>query len=100
MKSTGLSRRIEATTSTFSAMPQFVIGTNRVATMHTRLARVFARYFPLRLLAPPVAIPALVESMQWHKLFDKDPAHLWFRQVLRDVAGVDVECRSRLTEVN
>lgn len=86
MKSTGLARRVEVMTSTFSAMPQFVIGTNRVATMHTRLARVYAHYYPLRLLAPPVDFPRVVESMQWHKFFNKDPSHVWIRQILCDVA--------------
>lgn len=87
LKSTGLVRKVEVTTSTFSAMPQFVIGTNRIATMHTRLAKVYARYFPLRLLHPPMEIPPIVESMQWHKFYDRDPAHMWFRSVVRDVAG-------------
>lgn len=88
-KSAGLARRIEATTNTFSSMPQFVIGTHRIATMHTRLARVLAHYFPLRLLAPPMAIPPLLICMQWHRFYEKDPAHIWFRQLLREVADND-----------
>lgn len=87
MNSAGIVRRIETTTDTFNGMPQFVIGTNRIATMHSRLARVYAHYFPLRLFKPPVAIPPLVECMQWHKFFDKDAAHIWFRKVLSDVAA-------------
>jgi LysR family nod box-dependent transcriptional activator len=89
MSSAGIARRIETTADTFNGMPQFVIGTNRIATMHSRLARVYAHYFPLRLYKPPVAIPPVVECMQWHKFFDKDAAHIWFRQVLIDVAAED-----------
>lgn len=87
MKSSGITRRIEATTNTFSAMPQFVIGTNRIATMHTRLATLSAHYYPLRLLKTPIKMPNVVESMQWHKIFDKDPAHAWFRGLLSEVAA-------------
>lgn len=87
MQSAGLSRRIEATTNTFSAMPHFVIGTNRVATMHTRLASLYAHYFPLRLIKPPLDMPPVMECMQWHKFSDKDPAHIWFRNVLKEVAA-------------
>jgi LysR family nod box-dependent transcriptional activator len=86
LKNAGLERRIEARTNTFSSMPQFVIGTARIATMHTRLARVCAHYFPLRLLPPPMEIPPLVECMQWHRFYEKDPAHMWFRQLLCEVA--------------
>lgn len=87
MQNSGITRRIEATTNTFSAMPQFVIGTNRIATMHTRLATLSAHYYPLRLLKPPIEMPNVVECMQWHKIFDKDPAHIWFRNVVSEVAA-------------
>lgn len=86
LHNTGMHRRIEVTTSNFNTLPQFVIGTNRIATMHTRLARRLANYFPLRLLPPPISIPLLVECMQWHKYLDNDPSHIWFRDVLKRVA--------------
>lgn len=87
LKSTGLTRRIDVTTSDFNALPHMVLGTNRVATMHTRLARIFASYFPLRLVPPPMQIPKLKVMAQWHKFLDKDPAHMWFRELLRTLAA-------------
>jgi DNA-binding transcriptional LysR family regulator len=85
-QSTGLSRRVEISTGNFNSLPLLLLGTERVATMHTRLALMFAHYFPLRLLTPPMAIPNLVEHMQWHKFLDNDPAHRWFRGLLRQAA--------------
>lgn len=82
----GLARRIEVTAASFSTQPQFIIGTDRAATMHLRLARVFAGYYPLRLLALPVEIPSLQMSMQWHKSMDKDLSHMWLRALLRELA--------------
>lgn len=87
LKGTGLSRRVDVTTNDFNTLPHMVIGTNRIATMHRRLARMFATYYPLRLLPPPMDIPPLVEVMQWHRYLDKDPAHVWFRGLLRQIAG-------------
>ncbi|MES2259936.1 MAG: LysR family transcriptional regulator [Pseudomonadota bacterium] len=87
LKSTGHTRRVDITTSDFNTLPQMVIGTNRIATMHRRLARMFARYYPLRLLPAPLDIPQMVMTMQWHKFFDKDPSHIWFRDLLRSMAG-------------
>jgi DNA-binding transcriptional LysR family regulator len=91
LNSTGMSRHIEVSVSNFNTLPQLVIGTNRVATMHTRLARMFARYYPVRILAAPPGMPSVVMKMQWHKFFDKDPAHLWFRSLMSQVAAADSE---------
>jgi LysR family nod box-dependent transcriptional activator len=54
--------------------------------MHTRLARTLARYYPIRLLPPPLAIPKLDMCMQWNQFLDKDPSHIWLRTLLADVA--------------
>jgi DNA-binding transcriptional LysR family regulator len=75
------------TTNDFNTVPGMVINTNRIATMHARLAEHFARYFPLRLLDPPVELPSVTMAMQWHKYLDKDAGHRWFREGLCRLAG-------------
>ncbi|KLU34968.1 hypothetical protein AB595_21295 [Massilia sp. WF1] len=82
-KSIGLNRRIEVVCATFNLLPQFVIGTRRVATLQHQLALQLARYYPVRLLDAPVAIPRIVECMQWHPSNQHDPAHVWLRSMLR-----------------
>ena len=82
----GLRRSIEITTTNFNNLPQLVIGTSRVATVHMRLARIYARYLPLRILPLPVDLPPLVEVMQWHAFNNSDPAHIWMRRVLKEEA--------------
>jgi LysR family nod box-dependent transcriptional activator len=82
----GLSRSIEVTTTNFNTLPQLVIGTTRIATVHTRLARIYARYLPLRLFPVPFDMPPLVEVMQWHAINNSDPAHAWLRGVLVEQA--------------
>ena len=82
----GIDRRIEAVVMGFSMLPQFVIGTSRIATLHTRLARHYAEWLPLRLLKPPIEIPPLVEVMQWHHFRSDDRGLAWLRRTLLDAA--------------
>lgn len=91
LKSIGRNRRIEVTTNTFNTLPQYVIGTSRIATMHRRLAELFATYFPLRLLESPIAIPSLVEQMTWPKSMDTDLAHRYLRELLLEVSRAPVK---------
>ena len=79
----GHQRRIEVITTAFNLVPQLLIGTSRIATLHRRLAIFYQRYVPLKLIAPPIEIPPLEEFMQWHKSRDRDPGTTWLRSVLK-----------------
>ncbi len=87
LKSSALSRRIEVTTGNFNTLPLLVVGTHRVATMHTRLARMFARTLPLKIVPVPVEFPSMIWSMQWPRHLAADPAHLWFRNLVKAAAS-------------
>ena len=91
----GHKRRIEVVTTAFNMVPHLLIGTSRIATMHRRLAMYYQRYFPLKLLSPPLEIPHLEECMQWHRSRDRDPGTVWLRSVFRDaVAGTSTSQRT------
>jgi LysR family transcriptional regulator, nod-box dependent transcriptional activator len=79
----GHQRRIDVVTTAFNLVPQLIIGTSRIATLHRRLATFYQRYLPLKLIAPPLEIPRLEESMQWHRSRDRDPGTVWLRSVLK-----------------
>jgi DNA-binding transcriptional LysR family regulator len=83
LRRSNLKRRVEITVPTFSLAPQLVIGTGRVTTITTRLAARYAATMPLRLIELPMAIPPMVEVLQWHKVHEYDPAHHWFRGLLK-----------------
>lgn len=83
----GIARRIEIVVMNFNILPQVVVGTTRVATMHRKLAQVYAGRFPLRILEVPYPLPRLVEFLQWHSYRREDPAHRWLRKVIRHVAA-------------
>lgn len=85
LRRSNFKRRVEVSVPTFSLAPQLVVGTDRVTTITTRLAAKCAEILPLRLLPMPIAMPPMVEMLQWHKVHEYDPAHHWFRGLLRTV---------------
>lgn len=83
----GRQRRVESSVDNFATLPQLVIGTQRVATLHRRLAVHFVQHLPLRLVAAPFEMPALEEVLAWPRHLEHDPAHAWLRQSLLGCAA-------------
>ncbi len=76
-------RRIEVTTADFGAIVLYVAGTQRIGTVPRRLAVHFSQFWPVRLLELPVALPSFDVAVQWNQLFDRDPAKVWLRELMR-----------------
>ena len=70
-------RRIEVVAPSFLSLPGLVIGTNRVATMHRRLAEQVTRMAPLVMREVPFDIPPIREAIQWHLSNNNDRALRW-----------------------
>ncbi len=83
----GEQRRIESTVDNFSTVPLLIIGTDRVATLASRLALHFAQQLPLRMIDAPFTMPTLKEVLVWPHHLSHDPAHMWLRGVLQACAG-------------
>lgn len=83
----GRQRRIECSVDNFSTLPLLVVGTQRVATLHRRLAEHAVQHLPLRMLEVPVDVPPLVETMAWPRHLQNDPAHAWLREQVQMVAA-------------
>jgi LysR family transcriptional regulator, nod-box dependent transcriptional activator len=82
----GFRRRREVTTQSFWLSPQFVIGTQRIATVQTRLAQFMVTRWPIRLLPSPIQTSPLIETVQWHRHQERDDAILWVLELLKSVA--------------
>lgn len=89
LRESGYNRRIEVSTTNFTSIPHFVIGTDRIATMHSRLARILACYYPIRLVAPPIPFPQVEMCMQWNRYLQNDSSHLWLRKLLSEIASAE-----------
>lgn len=83
----GIQRRVAVTLESFVLMPQFIVGTARIATVFRRQAEHFARYYSLRIHPAPLAFPESVQVLQWHPYQDHDPAMGWFRSLLLEQAA-------------
>lgn len=79
MESFDVKRRVEVTAPTLSVLPSMVVGTDRIATVHRRIALRAQATLPIKLWEPPPRIPRLVQMLQWHKHRSNDPAIRWIR---------------------
>ena len=87
LKQYGDARRVEVWVHSFMLIAHSVVGTDRIATVPSRLAIEMARSLPLRILQPPLELPRLTEVLQWPSHRDADPAHRWLRDLMRATAA-------------
>ena len=88
----GLARRVAVRVPTFLMVPYLLVGTDRIATVPTRIATELASRHPLRILPPPVEVAPFTLCQAWHEIHRHDPAHRWLRE---QVARVDGQGRNR-----
>jgi len=72
-------RQIEVTAPSFSIVPWLLPGTNLLAVMHERLARVFAPLLPLEIRPVPLEVPPMREMIQYHAGRSTDAGMLWLK---------------------
>lgn len=79
----GVTRRVAVTSYGFSALPAMVVGTEFIATVHQRLARLLKPVWPIELRTPPLPITPMEQALQWHQYRHQDPGLVWLREMLR-----------------
>lgn len=79
----GVTRRDEVTTYAFSALPELVVGTDRIATVHEHIARKALKAFPLVMHDVPFRFDPLSQHMQWHEYRAHDTGIIWLRDALK-----------------
>jgi LysR family nod box-dependent transcriptional activator len=94
----GAERRVDIIAPSFGVVPHLIVGTQRVATMHTSHARLYEKLLPLRVLPAPPDFPIMREMVQWHRHLETDPAIRWLVELLerfgRRGAITDAEAHS------
>ncbi|ANN65343.1 LysR family transcriptional regulator [Bordetella bronchialis] len=68
----------------FAAVPYIVSTTDLLATVPRKLADSAAERFNLRLLTPPLRVPALQSNLYWHRRFQRDGGNQWLRALIVD----------------
>jgi len=83
-------RRIEVYVPSYTLVPWMLIGTSRLAVMHLRLAKVFARTLPLAIQPLPAAMPVMREMVQYHTARETNQDLIWLRQLLREQVNTEM----------
>ncbi|MEN3297317.1 MAG: hypothetical protein V7642_6570 [Burkholderiales bacterium] len=83
----GLRRTVAISLPSALASPGVVAASDLIATIPERVARHFAPQFGLQVLRPPLELEDVDIAMYWHERMQNNPAHRWFRQLIRDVTA-------------
>lgn len=83
----GLSRTIALRTPWFAAALAVVGTTDCVATLSESLAHRFADTFGLVTMPSPLIAEPFAVTLVWDRIRSTDPALVWFRELVRDVAA-------------
>ncbi|SMY09347.1 LysR family transcriptional regulator [Flavimaricola marinus] len=82
----GIERHIEVQTFSFTNLPHLITGTDRIATVHARLAKLLAPQAELVTYPMPAQLPPLRQMLQWHAYRDNDPGIIWMRELMSQAA--------------
>ncbi|MBZ2169424.1 MULTISPECIES: LysR family transcriptional regulator [Marinobacter] len=85
MSARGLSRRNVVTVSNFSGLPEFLRGSDLLATAPERMSNHLLRDFAWTPL--PFEFKPFTLLMLWHRRNQNDPAHRWLRNQVNSVAA-------------
>ena len=90
MENLGVDVHVQIVVESFLAIPQFVVGTDRIALVQERLVPMLQRGHSLRTVPCPFDVIPLVEALWWHPAQQLEPGHTWLRSIIREAArGVD-----------
>ena len=78
--------RIAVRAPDYLSVPFIVANSSYIATVPQRLAAPFLKILPLRMLPPPLALPAMSVSLFWHERTQASALHRWFRSAVSNVA--------------
>ncbi|HKP05681.1 MAG TPA: LysR family transcriptional regulator [Microbacterium sp.] len=77
----GVEPNVEVVAESFLSLPQFVIGTNRLAMVQRGIARIVRQLAGVAIHEPPYDATPLSNALWWHPMHRSDPSHEWMRDV-------------------
>jgi DNA-binding transcriptional LysR family regulator len=86
MRMLGIEPRVQVVTESFLTVPGLVAGSDRIALLQERLVQLLPLETGVRALPLPFDAGPLVEAMWWHPVYDRDPEHGFFRDLVRRAA--------------
>lgn len=91
MQMIGIEPRIEAVTTSFLALAEFIEGTDRIGLIQERLGRRLVRGTTLQLRECPFDVVPLKEAFWWNEIYAHDPEHIWLREIMAEASQRVIE---------
>ena len=82
----GVRRNIRLRCQHYFAACRVVEDTNLLLTMPETYARIIGERSEIAIMDPPADLPSLDVHLYWHKAYEGEPALVWFREQLRQIA--------------
>jgi DNA-binding transcriptional LysR family regulator len=82
----GVRPRVQLVAETFLALPFLVAASRGFALIQERLARRLAPAAAVRVMPCPFDVVPLLEALWWHRMYQRDAAHRWLRDLFREAA--------------
>jgi DNA-binding transcriptional LysR family regulator len=83
----GVDRDVQHQVSHFTTLPTILSQTDLLATVPSRVAKLFALTHELRFLPLPTPLPTFTVNAHWDPHFDSDPGHIWLREAVVKVVS-------------
>lgn len=80
-------KNVQARVTQFMVAAALVAQSDLACTIDVASAAELARHLPLRILPLPPSIPPVTIVMHWHERDDRDPAHVWFRNLIKSITA-------------
>lgn len=85
LREQGLIRQIALTLPDMFALPVILPQSEYVATVLRRVVSSSNKQGEIMIFEPPVEMPAIQFHLLWHRRSDENPAHIWMRDIIKQV---------------
>ncbi|MDR6583506.1 LysR family transcriptional regulator [Herbaspirillum sp. BH-1] len=82
----GLRREVAVSVTHFASIPEIVAATDYCATLPMLICKRLVHDTRLKVLPTPVDLGSFPLHMAWHVRYRDDPAHIWLRKLVAEVA--------------
>ncbi|BEH13734.1 MULTISPECIES: LysR family transcriptional regulator [Marinobacter] len=81
----GVQRSIRLRCQHYYAACRVVENSDLLLTMPETYARIIAERGEIEVMSPPAQMPSIDVHLYWHKAYEREPALVWFRDLLRSL---------------
>lgn len=81
----GIKRKIRLIVENEVTIPHLVAKSDFLANVVELIANAFTAWLPIKIMPLPIPITDIKFYQYWHTRHQKEPAHIWLRQTIKNV---------------